>query len=444
MFYNLLTYEYSESCIVLPFKHYQEVTEHTNSLKLIVQSGRNKYTAQVSCDDTLPESMILISSCLQIMLSLPLELQYQIVFNPSLVIIGPAIGLLLEKRHNDLTASFLANSQNYLAEYPCYGGLVFVFSLEGINFHAKKVKGFYYSPMQDTEVWKEGVFPLPSAIFRRIGIKKSLLDQLARLTGNKIFNSYYFDKWGFYSLVPQGHSLCEYLPETALFSSGPELNDFITRYGSAYLKPADGTKGAGIFYVQETGDGYEIRSIHQKSKCVVNSEKFKSWFQKSKHRGRYLVQQPIKSIRFKKRLVDFRVIMQKNGRALWQCTCILARAGRIRGITSNFQAAGFLLEGKKFLLEKLKLNHEQTDYILSELKRVAILVCCCLDESGGNYGDLGLDLAVDDSYKVWLIEVNKRHDHLMPLYAGERFIYSRVKTNPVNYAVYLAGFNHIY
>ncbi|UTW69328.1 hypothetical protein KHA80_21040 [Anaerobacillus sp. HL2] len=37
----------------------------------------------------------------------------------------------------------------------------------------------------------------------------------------------------------------------------------------------------------------------------------------------------------------------------------------------------------------------------------------------GNYGDLGVDVIVDINQKVWILEVNKLHDHKYPLYALE-------------------------
>lgn len=441
MFYNLHKYENPENIVVLSIKHYQEVRDTTNSSKLIIQAGNMKYQAQAICDESLSEQTAGISSCLLESLSLPLELQYQIIFQPGLIIIGPVVGLLLEKRQDQLTSSFLVNSQNYLNEYHSFGGLVYVFSLEGINFQTNKVKGFYYCPGEKGPlVWKEGVFPLPGAIFRRIGLKRIILDKLREFTNNRIFNSYYFNKWDFFSFVPTGHSLREYLPETILFSSILDLDDFIDRYGAAYLKPVDGSKGAGVFCLGRTGNNYRIKAVQRRGTWMVQMDKFNSWFEKSKHRGRYLVQQPIQSIRYKDRMVDFRVIMQKDGSGIWQCTCTLARVGRTGGVASNFGQYGFLSEGKQFFLEKLKLDTVQSDYLLSQLKSIALLVCQSLDENGSIYADLGLDLALDDSSKVWLLEVNKRHDHRMPLYAGEKLIYARVKTNPVNYAVYLTGF----
>ena len=63
-----------------------------------------------------------------------------------------------------------------------------------------------------------------------------------------------------------------------------------------------------------------------------------------------------------------------------------------------------------------------------------------LDLRKGNYGDLGFDVMIDEQLKIWILEVNKRHYHSVPLWINDVQTYYEVKAKPIKYATALAGF----
>ncbi|MCD8503412.1 MAG: YheC/YheD family protein [Bacillaceae bacterium] len=76
-----------------------------------------------------------------------------------------------------------------------------------------------------------------------------------------------------------------------------------------------------------------------------------------------------------------------------------------------------------------------------EMIQACTVICEQLSNCCGNYGDVGVDVILDENQKVWVLEVNKLHDHKFPLYALEdEQMYYKVITTPFEYASYLAGF----
>jgi len=64
-----------------------------------------------------------------------------------------------------------------------------------------------------------------------------------------------------------------------------------------------------------------------------------------------------------------------------------------------------------------------------------------LDEYGLNCGTLGLDIGVDLEEKIWLIEINNRDpDPSIALNVHDLQLYYELKTGPLFYAKFLAGF----
>ena len=50
----------------------------------------------------------------------------------------------------------------------------------------------------------------------------------------------------------------------------------------------------------------------------------------------------------------------------------------------------------------------------------------------GNYGDLGIDVIVDQNRQIWLLEINKFHEHDIGLYVDSATgLYERIVITPL-------------
>jgi hypothetical protein len=70
-----------------------------------------------------------------------------------------------------------------------------------------------------------------------------------------------------------------------------------------------------------------------------------------------------------------------------------------------------------------------------------IKACEVLDLTGGYYGDVGIDLAIDTSFNMWILEVNTIPLDELLLYIGDEDSYNAVHLNRIKYLTALSGFN---
>jgi hypothetical protein len=90
----------------------------------------------------------------------------------------------------------------------------------------------------------------------------------------------------------------------------------------------------------------------------------------------------------------------------------------------------------------VKLSTNLIESLETEIRVFAIDVCNALDESGINCGTLGLDIGVDKTGHLWLIEINNRDPNpSIALNIHDVHLYYQLKTGPLFYAKFLAGFN---
>ena len=173
------------------------------------------------------------------------------------------------------------------------------------------------------------------------------------------------------------------------------------------MKPLNGTLSRGLFKVIKLEEGYGLKhkqgedmlsfSTSEEAAKYINEEVIRKY--------RYIIQQAINPLRVKGRHMDFRVIMQKNETLDWQCTGIIALIGSRGDICSNWVVQ--LTLKISYMINLISLNSRYLS--LREKFRACKLVCEALESPEENYGDLGFDVVVDEEFKIWVLEANKRH-----------------------------------
>lgn len=120
---------------------------------------------------------------------------------------------------------------------------------------------------------------------------------------------------------------------------------------------------------------------------------------------------------------------------------MIARFGGTGSITSNIGLSGMAKRGKEALKEIFNLTEDATNIMEKEIIDVCIKACETLNNTIGHYGDLGIDIIIDENQKVWILEINKLHYHPYPVYAlNDRQLYFDIASKPLRYANALSGF----
>lgn len=134
----------------------------------------------------------------------------------------------------------------------------------------------------------------------------------------------------------------------------------------------------------------------------------------------------------------FRVIMQKDHSREWQCTGMIALLGLEGGIDSHMRGNNSMTLNEALLIAG-KLTTEEIEKVEKHIIAVCKRTCQVIDQYG-RYGDVGIDVVLDTEYKPWVIEINQRHDHKVPLLLKDKQMYETMKVRVLEYAKVLAGF----
>lgn len=382
-------------------------------------------------------------------LTIPDHGSYEFYKKDTDIHIGPLVALIAFSKHEDITIDKLNVHLDYFLQFG--EGLLFICAADGIDMEKKTIRGYYYSPNEVSNLWQTGIFPYPGAAYNRTKMSREIFDDLALVTNNHIFNSFSngsFNKWELWkrlSLVPELHA---HLPHTVPFTNLNVLNRMLHRHGCVYLKPAGGTLSKGIMkvYRLRNRNGYLLYYPNRKKEgngtireILVNPARITRWVRWMKQH-QYLVQQAISMKMYEEMPIDFRVIMQKNRTNEWGCTGIFGKFGKKGSIITNFSRSGFLLSGTDAFRLAFQMNDSQVQKKIEELTDLSHQICGTFDKYG-LYGDVGIDLMVDQNEKVWILEVNTLDTyHRFPLHMGNRELYENVVKNPLEYAKFLAGF----
>lgn len=386
--------------------------------------------------------IITISSRLKNELLIQDQLNYQVRFLSSQIVIGPVIGLLVGDGKNKNNNNILDKKSKRFTYYKNIGGLICRFSPKHIDFNSKLVEGHYYN--YHKSIWEPGVFPLPKLIYRRnFQIDPKIISKLKVMTNHQMFNSYRFNKFELYQYLSEDPVLKNYLPATELCSSIPQVLDFIMKHKNIILKPTHLSRGRGICIINTIHSRFKINDYRKKREdnnlvdyhsLILFLKRNTSFFSK------YLMQELIPLAQIDGYPYDIRVVMQKTARDKWEYIGIECRVSR-NSLITNISRGGYALN----LENAIAKSFEGADWhdIKNKICDLCHKLCTYIDKrTGEHYAEFGIDIALDTEKKLRIIEVN-----VMPSFNGfkdiDNDLYHHILSNPLLYAVSLTEFSDI-
>ncbi len=400
------------------------------ALEIIVKTSARIHENEVKLSAGIIES-----------LRIPLSGRYEMRAAGNEIVFGPYIGILAASKKSGLE-QIVQPLANYLYDYAHIGGAVTAFSLEGTDPARHTIDGYVYNP--DTKQWDQGVFSYPAAVFKIIYVDKRWRNHFQTVFGGRMFNSYVFNKWEMYRWLSQAPGLERHLPDTILCRTPAQLESFLELHRQIYVKPLNGSMGAGIFQVTKTEDHLKIDE-HQDGvprETVLSNVLDLAEFFKIRLKGKkYIAQQALDLISCEGKKIDFRIVMVKNQAGVWNDMCLVAKYGQRGSIVTNILAGATAEVGEWTLEKRLGLSSEEVFRWRKEMSRIALEAAQCIEKFGVHCGNLGIDIAVDTRGRIWIIEINNLNPS--PLFAldiGDRPLFYRIKLMNMLYAKRLAGF----
>lgn len=320
---------------------------------------------------------------------------------------------------------------------------VFVFTPEDVNAQKKQMYVLDYDP--NTSSWKRRWTSFPALVYDRCRYQSKKRFQLLRKFRSQYPNLTYLNrpmanKWAMYQVLKQKSTIRRHLPNTQIYTSSKDLFHALKERKLIFLKPINGTGGRGILRIERiAADRYSVAGRDSSRRIIASKQVAKTQLVSAVKRWnlspRYLIQQGIQLKLANGRVHDYRLLIQKNKAGEWEVTGCVGRVGAAHSITSNLHGGGKAVSMDTLLQEWIdtdKINTvKQTTYQLA--KDVAIY----LESHYGKLCELALDLAIDKSGDVWLLEVNQKPSREVFARIGEKETYRKAIARPLEYALWL-------
>lgn len=327
---------------------------------------------------------------------------------------GPIIAVLTEIYEQDGDNPSFKNIHTFCEELNEYvskhGGFFYVFTLKDTSKEA--FTGYYFNGKH----WQKARLPLPDFVYNRIHARGTEVSkrfaaflELAMEFKIKIFNQRFLSKWEVHNWLSQRKQLQAFLPETYLYKEAL-LSELFETYNDLYIKPLNGSLGRGIYWLHKSLDTIFLAFSEKegmKKQYYSNLDELTTALTKKIGSKPHLVQQGIDLFKWEENRLDFRVLCHKKNKQEWKVTSVVARSSAEDQFASNLALGGKLLRPHRVLASFFGNEFAATK--LSLMKELALEGTNCVSSHvNGLMVELGVDIGIDVTGNLWLIEINSK------------------------------------
>lgn len=323
------------------------------------------------------------------------------------------------------------------------GAEVFLFGPQDVRYSERRIRG--YVPAESG--WKSDWYGWPDIVIDRYRYyptpKHSLYLPFRKQNWFRYANSRFTNKFRVHQVLSQDPSLVRWLPQTLPYTRD-NLTLLLKQHRILYLKPTNGTGGRSILRVERLKGGYRLhgrtKQQAKSSEKLYNTtalcKRLEHWMEHEKNGNeQFFLQQGLALDLVPERIVDARLLAQKDGGGQWRLTGMGLRIGPPRSSTSNLHGGGKALPAAVFLAERF--GEQEATRIILECKELALKTVARIEEHFGQMIEFGFDLGIDVAGRVWIIEMNPKPGRDIFRQLGQKKRYQQAVRRPLEYALYL-------
>jgi glutathione synthase/RimK-type ligase-like ATP-grasp enzyme len=244
------------------------------------------------------------------------------------------------------------------------------------------------------------------------------------------------NKWTIQKHLAASPLISPFLLPTELVKSKETILTMVDQYHSVMIKPLNGKGGKGILRLSKKKDGFVLENPTLGVSASLPPSRFIRSLQLLLTSKNYIVQKWIDIRDRDGHVFDVRVLVQKNQHGSWQLTGMGIRQAAKDKITSNLTGGGSAHSVFPFLSKQF--GEKKTEEMVKQLEKLSHHIPVHLENSyQKRLVELGLDLAIDRSEQIWVIEVNIKPGRTLWGKIGNKLADDYSLRAPVQYARYL-------
>lgn len=233
-------------------------------------------------------------------------------------------------------------------------------------------------------------------------------------------------KWLLWKWFYNEREFRPYLPHTVKYTHD-QVQHMLRQHGSIYIKPVAGARGKNVVRVHTQG-AHLIAHVENRQPATMRSTKeLLAWLDNLREGRMYIIQQDVNLAKISGRPFDVRVMMQKNAHGKWLCTGLCAKvAGPHSAVTNVMRSHGRVITVDQALKESLGWSSSKIKETQEQLRDLGFATCRRLEQYQC-YAEIGVDVGIDPTGKLWILEQNTGPSHVLFKHLSDQGAYRLIQ-----------------